>query len=103
LQFYDKAFEDIENWLGENDWLAGDTYSLADTAMTPYVNRFQMLQLSPMWTENKPAVREWFERIKARPNFTSAITGFVSDADMEPYHGLQEWAWPKARLLLEAG
>ena len=92
----------MENWLGQNDWLAGDQYSLADAAMTPYVNRFRMLQLSPMWTEDRPAVTDWFDRIQARPNYTQAISNFVSDADMISYQGLEEWAWSKAQSLLKA-
>jgi glutathione S-transferase len=101
LQFYDKAFTDMENWLVGNDWLAGDKYSLADTAITSYMNRFRMLQLSPMWTKKRPAVTDWFDRVQARPNFTSAITDFVSDSDMEPYRGLEDWAWPTVQSLLE--
>lgn len=102
LQLYDKAFADMENWLRQHDWLAGDRYSLADVAMTPYVNRFRMLQLSPMWTDKRTAVTEWFDRIQARPNFARAISDFVSDADMKPYRGLEEWAWPRAQQLLNA-
>jgi glutathione S-transferase len=101
LQFYDKAFTDMENWLRLNDWLAGDQYSLADVAMTPYVNRFRMLQLSPMWTEERPALMDWYDRIQARPNYTQAISNFVSDADLVPYKGLDKWAWSKVQSLLK--
>jgi len=102
LQLYDKAFADMENWLGHNDWLASNQYSLADAAITPYVNRLRMLHLSPMWTDGRPAVTNWFNRIQARPNFAKAITDFVSDDDLKSYRGLEEWAWPKAQSLLKA-
>jgi len=101
LQFYEKAFTDMEDWLQSHDWMAGDKYSLADAALTPYVNRFRMLQLSPMWTEKRPAITAWFDRIQARQNYQDAINAFVSDADMEPYKGLEKWAWPTASKLLE--
>lgn len=102
LQFYEKAFADMETRLQTHDWLAGDSYSLADAALTPYVNRMTMLQLSPMWTESRPAITDWFERIQARPNYQKAVAAFQSDADLVPYKGLETWAWASAQKLLKA-
>lgn len=102
LHFYEKAFTDMEARLQSHDWLVGDAYSLADAALTPYVNRFTMLQLSPMWTESRPAVTAWFERIKARQNYVKAVANFQSEADMVPYKGLETWAWSSAQKLLRA-
>jgi glutathione S-transferase len=102
LQFYEKALTDMEALLAHQAWLAGDVYSLADAAVTPYINRFTMLGLSSMWSETRPRVTDWFERIKARPSYQKAIGAFVSDKDMEPYAGIEAWAWPKAKSLLMA-
>lgn len=102
LQFYDKALADMDAVLARQPWLAGDSYSLADAAMTPYINRFTMLCLSDMWAQSRPNVTAWFERIKARPSYAKAITAFVTDADMKGYAGLQDWAWSKAQSLLKA-
>lgn len=101
LQFYQKAFADMEKHLELHPWLAGDSYSLADAAVTPYINRFAMLQLSRMWTEHHPNITEWFERIMARASFEAAVLDFVSEGDMKPYVGLGEWVWPKAKRLLQ--
>jgi glutathione S-transferase len=102
LQFYDKALADMDRQLANSAWLAGDSYSLADVALTPYINRFTMLSLSNMWTSTRPNVTAWFERIKARPNYSQAISAFVTDIDLKPYAGLQDWAWNKAQSLLKA-
>ncbi len=102
LQFYDKALADMDAQLGKHPWLAGDRYSLADAAVTPYINRFTMLSLSNMWTRSRPNVTAWFERIKARPSYDKAVTAFVTDADMKHYAGLDSWAWGKAEQLLKA-
>ena len=102
LQFYDKALTDMDAWLADHPWLAGDSYSLADASATPYINRFTMLSLSNMWTRSRPNVTAWFERIKARPSYNKAITAFVTDADMKAYAGLDTWAWGKAEQLLKA-
>ena len=102
LQFYDKALTDMNAQLAQYPWLAGNSYSLADAAMTPYINRFTMLSLSNMWTQTRPNITAWFERIKARPSYDKAIAAFVTDADMKPYAGLNTWAWGKAEQLLKA-
>ena len=102
LQLYDKAFSDMDRQLAQHPWLAGESYSLADAAMTPYINRFTMLQLSNMWTQSRPNVTAWFERIKARPSYGQAITAFVTDGDLKHYAGLENWAWSKAQSLLMA-
>jgi glutathione S-transferase len=102
LQFYDKALADMDRQLAQHPWLAGDSYSLADAAVTPYINRFTMLCLSNMWTQSRPNVTAWFERIKARPNYAAAISAFVTEADVKGYVGLEDWAWGKAQSLLQA-
>jgi glutathione S-transferase len=102
LQFYEKAVADMDRQLAQHPWLAGDSYSLADAAVTPYINRFSMLTLSNLWAQTRPNVTAWFERIKARPSYTTAISSFVTEADLKPYAGLQDWAWSKAQSLLNA-
>lgn len=102
LQFYAKALNDMETQLAQQPWLAGREYSLADAAVTPYINRFTMLNLSNMWTESKPHVTDWFERIRKRSSYAKAVTKFATDADLEPYAGLKDWAWSKAESLLKA-
>ena len=102
LQFYNKALTDMDRQLAQHPWLAGDSYSLADAAVTPYINRFTMLTLSNLWTESRPNVAAWFERIRARPSYQTAIAAFVTEADLKPYAGLQDWAWSKVQSLLSA-
>lgn len=102
LSFFQKALADMERQLEVGPWLAGGSYSLADAAMTPYINRFTMLALSSMWEESRPRVSEWFARIRKRASFGTAVDAFATIADMQPYAGLETWAWDKARSILEA-
>jgi glutathione S-transferase len=73
FRLYDSYLQKIEAALQERPWLAGDRFSLADIAVTPYVNRLDMLGMAEMWTRSRPRLTEWFERIKARPSFTPAL------------------------------
>ena len=67
-----KLFADIETALDKDEWLAGDRFSLADTGITPYVARMEHLEMTMMF-EERPNLRSWFARIKARPSFAEAM------------------------------
>lgn len=68
----------VEARVAEHDWLAGEAYSLADIAVTPYLARMEHIGMDWLWTEGLyPALGEWFDRIKARPSFETAITAFL--------------------------
>ena len=41
FRLYDSYLQKMEDTLAQQPWLAGGTYSLADIAMAPYVNRFR--------------------------------------------------------------
>ncbi len=83
LQNYDKFIAEIEQTLSQSQYLAGDTYSLADVAATPYVNRATMLALDRILLQERPHVAEWFSRIKERPSFRAAIDDYMSEANQK--------------------
>ena len=64
------AFDQMENALGKNPWLAGAQYSLADTFWTVAVARFAFLGFQPL--AGHPALADWYARVKARPSFQIA-------------------------------
>ena len=39
----------MQEGLEHGPWLAGDTYSLAEACITPYIERLDWLGLAPMW------------------------------------------------------
>ena len=95
----EKMIADMERQLGETPWLAGADYSLADAGFTPYVNRLDQLQLSPIWAD-RPNVSAWYERVRAQPSFAIA-TGDWFDAkniDLMAEKGAEEW--PRVRDML---
>ena len=97
---YDSYLDKMERTLAHQSWLAGDTFSLADTAMTPYVNRLDMLGMSQMWERTRPQVTAWFERVKARPAFKPAFLDWCPPdltADLLTF-GRQ--SWPSVERLL---
>jgi hypothetical protein len=46
--------------------------------------RLEMLRLSPMW-DNKHGVAKWWERVKTRPSYETAITKWLRPEDISRY------------------
>lgn len=88
----EKMVIDMERQLAQSPWLAGESYSLADAGFTPYINRLDQLQLSPMWAE-KPHVTDWYARIRARPSFEIATKEWFDEESLSlmAEKGAEEW------------
>jgi glutathione S-transferase len=71
--------EEIEQ---RGPWLAGETFSLADTGIFPYVNRLHDLEWTPIY-DGKTHYLDWFERMRARPSYKSAIADQVPQAAID--------------------
>lgn len=59
-------------------WLCGDSYTLADISMLPYVSRLEHLSMSWFWDGDRSKVGVWLERAKARPNYCG-ISEYLND------------------------
>jgi glutathione S-transferase len=100
FRLYDGYLGKMEKTLAAQPWLAGKTFSLADVAVTPYVNRLDMLGMAQMWEKSRPRVTDWFNRIKARPAFKPAFLDWCPPdltADLLTF-GRQ--SWPQVERLL---
>ncbi|GIL38003.1 glutathione S-transferase [Rhodospirillales bacterium TMPK1] len=73
LSVYLHKVEDVldrmDQALAQDKWLAGDEFSLADIAMTPYFRRMVQLDKQVLWQGVRPHVADWVKRIEARPSF----------------------------------
>ena len=96
-----KLLDRIETAMESGRYIAGDSYSIADIAATPYIWRLEQLRLSSMWN-NRPGVAGWYERIRARPSFDKAINQVVSPEDFERYRSFQPDPWPQVSDILKA-
>jgi glutathione S-transferase len=57
--------------LVSSPWLAGESFSLAEVAFAPFVERLERLGFADLWRD-QPAVGDWMERIKSRPSYAAA-------------------------------
>lgn len=66
-----KDFQFLEQLLSDGrQFLAGDTFSLADIAWIPNFHRFDLIG----WPfERFPNLQRWFQRVSTRPSYTMAL------------------------------
>jgi glutathione S-transferase len=77
VRAHGKLLDEMEAALADAPWLAGATYSLADIAVTPYVNRLYMFGLDWMWVGRRPRVADWFARIRSRDSYFDAVISWI--------------------------
>jgi glutathione S-transferase len=102
VRTYDKLLADMEAALETSLWLAGPSYSLADAAATPYINRLSNLGLLDVWADSSPRVQDWFARIKERPSFKAAVTDYFTPKDADHLAGIPEDTPDRVRAILAA-
>jgi glutathione S-transferase len=78
IRLYCSSLDKMERALVQSDWLTSDEATMADFAMAPYVNRLACLGMDALWTNGRlPRVAAWFERMRARPTFVSAMVDWL--------------------------
>ena len=103
VRLYDRYLKKMEDALSDSDWLAGDFFSFADIAMTPYVVRLDMLSMDGMWANGRlPRVESWLAAVKARPTFHTTFIEWMPDQLLEDLKSNGAKSWPQAKALLDA-
>ncbi|MFK7978097.1 MAG: glutathione S-transferase family protein [Halioglobus sp.] len=100
VKLYDRAIAKMASTLSVGGpWLCGEHYTLADTAMLPYVCRLEDLSMDWFWDGERSVVGDWLARAKARPNYSG-----ISDYRVPDYVNLcaakGAEATPKIRAML---
>jgi glutathione S-transferase len=91
--------DDMEAALGRHAWLAGDTYTIADAAYTPYLTRLDHLRVLG-FIDDKPRVAGWYDRIKARPSYRAGIDDWLDKDYMALMAEKGDDAWPAVRSMI---
>jgi glutathione S-transferase len=98
---HDKFFAEMDAALARSPYLAGDAYTLADAAATPYVNRARMLKMDGLWTGGRrPHLAAWFGRIQERPTFARSVMDWIGPEDRERFAVVGDNVWPKVRAMV---
>lgn len=86
-RYWEKTIGEMETALDDGPWLAGDSYSLADIALTPYITRLDAMGMAALWQGSRRRVRDWYARIRQRPSHHKTI---FEEGDPEVFRLLAE-------------
>jgi len=102
VKLYDTYLHKMEDALSDgSDWLVGNKFSIADIAMTPYVNRLAMMSMRGMWENGRlPNVERWFAAIEARPNFKKCLIDWVPEDLTNDLRENGAKSWPEVAKIL---
>ena len=92
-----QVFDDMEAALNQSQWLLGDTYGIADTAIVAYIDRLDRLGMAGLWEGRTPKVGEWLAASRARPSYGIGISDHIADADAHGMRSAGGAQWPKAK------
>jgi len=94
-------YRDMDNALASHAWLAGESYTIADAAFTPYIVRLEHLDVMGL-LDPTPRTADWYRRIKVRPSFQAAIVNWenASYLDLMKREGRKNW--PKIKEIMAA-
>ena len=94
-------YRDMDKALASHAWLAGDSYSIADAAFTPYIVRLDHLDVMGL-LDPTPRTADWYRRIKARPSFRLAIVQWENGKYLELMKRQGRENWPKIKEIMGA-
>ena len=95
-----RMFDDMQAALEAGEWLMGDSYSIADTAILSYVDRLDRLGFSGLWTTRTPQVSRWLEASKQRASYAELDDYIPESADQKMRStGAKLWRQVEARWL----
>ena len=99
VQIFDRLLAEMNAALAAGPWLAGEDFSLADMGYLPYVLRLEHLALSDWW-DDKPALADWFQRMKARVSYGPAVEAWLPAPLVERMHDDGTAAWPAVKEII---
>src|SRR5919197_1628080 len=96
-----QLLDEMEEALAQQQWLAGDDYSLADVAFTPYLARLEHLNIIGMVSERR-RVADWYARCKQRPSFHDAIVKWENTDYLNLMRTRGAEAWPHVQHIMQS-
>jgi glutathione S-transferase len=96
-----RLLDEMEQALAEHQWLAGDSYTLADAAFAPYLARLGHLNILGLVGE-RHRVADWYRRCQARPSFNEAIIKWENAGYLGLMQRRGSEAWPQIASIVQA-
>jgi len=98
---FEKLLSDMEAVLATAPWLAGDTYSLADIAYSPYMLRLEHLGLGERIAA-RPHVAAWTQRLYAASGYEAGVRNWLNPTYLEIFSRERNAAQARVQQLATA-
>jgi glutathione S-transferase len=92
----EQLLNEMEQALNTQRWLAGNGYTIADAALTPYIARLEHLNILGL-IDSRPHVVDWYARVKARPSFHDGISMWENADYLALMQSRGAEAWPRVQ------
>ncbi len=80
---YEKAFKILEETLGDGgSWIMGDSPTLADIALMPFIARLDWLELLDVWLTERPKCRDWWAMAQEWPSYRRGLADLVTEEEI---------------------
>jgi len=76
-----RCFRDMEQALGQGDWVSGQAFGLPDIALISYVDRVERLGFEAIFANDTPRVADWLKRMQARDSYQVEVAGKIAAED----------------------
>ncbi len=100
LEAWMKCFSDMEKTLAKQDYLVGDSITLADFGILPYAVRFDHLKLEHAWTR-LPKVAAWYKRMQQSEGYKTGIGKWINPKYTELMGEKGEAMRPRTATLID--
>lgn len=99
-KLFDSYLTKMHESLSKHEWLAGETFSLADIGLTPSIAWLSMLNMDEWWERDRSTIADWLERVRARPSFKLAITDWLPAEMRATFGEIGTKYWPDVKKIL---
>ena len=72
----------LDSKLGDNPWLCGDTFTIADIALYPWIRGWKWSKVN---ITTKPRVMDWVDRVRARPGVERGLAYGVPKDEIDQW------------------
>jgi glutathione S-transferase len=96
--YHVKLLKSMDAALERGGWLAGESFSLADAAVIPYILRLDLLRLPRLW-DDRPNVASWYARMRERLSVRREMLERMTPEDHAPFRNLEPDPWPRVKEL----
>lgn len=97
---HELTLKKMDKALQNGPYLTGEDFTLADTALIPYLNRLHKLQMLDLWCKPYPNALQWFERMRQRSSFSSAVDKYLPPSLANDLETNGRKSWPRVEAIL---